>query len=474
MTTEFEIAQITSEMNNNTDFASSDSTNLMHRVSSLYVHNPYGRGDMVRLAGEKMRKAAEGITITVAEPEDDAAPMNVVQPVWGQGLASPACSSNGLSACDSDSHSCQSHSEGGSEKRKRSKKPRKNRSAGLVNDNGERVSVCLDFLKGVCNRKRSRCKFAHPQLSLDAPAPVTHVVAAPSHVRVCEVWALTGFCKFGSRCRDYHPAVEEPITKVCAPATTVRMTTASREAARRMSECSWSEDGLSADESSRPCTPPPAAMVAPTPQPAFMQSWYEVEGLIVNLNHYNFDATLKRLVGLLTVGSCTIDSLMPIMMNKTVDNFERLASLMSMMCRNLCDLYPEAQRYDFQCQLLRLVDRVLHMTPEGHESDEQLMAMARRQRGSVAFLGELFKQNLVPAVRLQSALDHCTKRAMYPTDEGNLHTELACMLLRIVGPAAQSVLDLDHTLKHLNEAVAMHQQRTVQMQMPQQQMWGVY
>jgi hypothetical protein len=200
-----------------------------------------------------------------------------------------------------------------------------------------------------------------------------------------------------------------------------------------------------------------------------MQSWWEVNDLLFHLSTYNFDATLKRLVYLLNYpmsSGLTVEALLPMLFGKAIENYERLASLSSMLCRNLCDLYPEAQRHDFQCQLLRLADRVLHLVPEGGESDEQLVNMARKQRGTVSFIGELFKQSLVPSVRLQSTLDYCTKRAQTPNDDGNLYTELACMLLNNVGHAARTVLDLDQTVKQLHEAVAMHQQRHQQMYGP--------
>jgi hypothetical protein len=93
-----------------------------------------------------------------------------------------------------------------------------------------------------------------------------------------------------------------------------------------------------------------------------------------------------------------------------------------------------------------------------------LFSMARKQRGTAVLIGELYRQGLVPAVRLQSALDYCTRRAAAPTDDGNLFAEMACTLLQIVGPATRSQIDLDQTIKRLDEAVSMHQRR-------QQQMW---
>jgi hypothetical protein len=438
-----------------------ESTPTLNRAPSLYVHDPYGRGAMVRLAGEKKAAAAaamnEGITITIETVEADATATACHAPASPMALS--ACSS----ACGSSSDG---HSEVSETRRKRNKKPRKNRSAGLAGENGERVSVCLDYLKGVCNRKRSRCKFAHPQLNLDAPAPVSQLCVTPAHTRVCEVWALTGFCKFGERCRDYHPAVEEPITKVCAPATTQRMTVASRDKARRLSECSWSDEEVSAEErssnGSRPSTPTPPPMAAP----AYMQAWWEVDAMVFHLSYHNFDGTLQRLFQLLhsPATGLTLERILPVLFGKAIENYERLASPVAALCGHLCGTVPEAQQHEFRCSLLRLADHMLHMTPEGTESDEQLFSMARKQRGTAILIGELYRQGLVPAVRLQSALDYCTRRAASPTDDGNLFVEMACTLLQIVGPATRGQIDLDQTVKRLDEAVSMHQRR-------QQQMW---
>eukprot|EP00667_Euglena_gracilis_P024348 EG_transcript_27968 len=90
--------------------------------------------------------------------------------------------------------------------------------------------LCLDFLNGKCHRQRAQCRYYHPQpeeLALMAPAtaaPGTDPAAAntvhdPARP-ICEVWALTGFCKYGPRCWKQHPQlsaqssapVAEPIT----------------------------------------------------------------------------------------------------------------------------------------------------------------------------------------------------------------------------------------------------------------------
>jgi len=66
----------------------------------------------------------------------------------------------------------------------------------------EQAAVCLDHLKGECTRRRWRCKFAHPDLS--------KFKLSDGHAQLCEVWVLTGACKFGRKCEKLHPPrVEE-------------------------------------------------------------------------------------------------------------------------------------------------------------------------------------------------------------------------------------------------------------------------
>lgn len=60
--------------------------------------------------------------------------------------------------------------------------------------------VCLDHLKGTCHKARKSCKFAHPPLNNGLP--YAGDIGIP---RVCEVWACTGFCKFGNKCKYEHP-----------------------------------------------------------------------------------------------------------------------------------------------------------------------------------------------------------------------------------------------------------------------------
>eukprot|EP00667_Euglena_gracilis_P008461 EG_transcript_8571 len=65
------------------------------------------------------------------------------------------------------------------------------------------VPICLDFLKGNCVRQR--CRFLHPDLT--RYEQLSKAVRAQAGRRLCEVWALTGKCKFGPKCSRLHPTV---------------------------------------------------------------------------------------------------------------------------------------------------------------------------------------------------------------------------------------------------------------------------
>eukprot|EP01006_Ploeotia_vitrea_P004311 TRINITY_DN1142_c0_g1_i1.p1 TRINITY_DN1142_c0_g1~~TRINITY_DN1142_c0_g1_i1.p1 ORF type:complete len:344 (-),score=67.58 TRINITY_DN1142_c0_g1_i1:493-1524(-) len=77
-----------------------------------------------------------------------------------------------------------------------------------------KVPVCLDHLKGICESKRAKCKFAHPPLDSEAARQ------AMLDRKVCSVYVLTGSCKFGDRCRDYHPPRDTVAAPVCEPVKT--------------------------------------------------------------------------------------------------------------------------------------------------------------------------------------------------------------------------------------------------------------
>eukprot|EP00667_Euglena_gracilis_P024405 EG_transcript_28060 len=68
------------------------------------------------------------------------------------------------------------------------------------------IPVCLDFLKGRCTR--AQCRFTHPDLR--RYEQLSGALHATSGRHVCEVWAMTGTCKFGAKCSRLHPVSVNP------------------------------------------------------------------------------------------------------------------------------------------------------------------------------------------------------------------------------------------------------------------------
>eukprot|EP00667_Euglena_gracilis_P008944 EG_transcript_9070 len=87
---------------------------------------------------------------------------------------------------------------------------------------GERRQLCLDFLNGKCARHRSRCRFYHPEpteISVTSADNTGLGTFDPSRP-ICEVWTLTGFCKFGPRCWKQHPQLAAQLaTPLAEPVT---------------------------------------------------------------------------------------------------------------------------------------------------------------------------------------------------------------------------------------------------------------
>eukprot|EP00667_Euglena_gracilis_P004721 EG_transcript_4747 len=94
------------------------------------------------------------------------------------------------------------------------------RRGSLASSAGSRP-LCLDYLNGNCGRQRSRCRYYHPTPEEAVGLFTTSRRPVDPQRPVCEVWSLTGFCKFGARCWKQHPdrapqadgPAAEPVTR---------------------------------------------------------------------------------------------------------------------------------------------------------------------------------------------------------------------------------------------------------------------
>jgi hypothetical protein len=72
------------------------------------------------------------------------------------------------------------------------------------NSSRDSIGVCLDYAAGTCTR--NHCKYPHPD-----PTALHWMRAQYGHQGVvCEVYALTGYCRFGANCTKMHPAFTVP------------------------------------------------------------------------------------------------------------------------------------------------------------------------------------------------------------------------------------------------------------------------
>jgi hypothetical protein len=106
-----------------------------------------------------------------------------------------------------------SMSQNGAQTKSSAQKPKKGKTGSSP------PPLCLDYLNGTCSQLRQHCRYYHPK---PGEAIQNVPLVAPS-ANVCEVWALTGFCKFGKACWKSHPTspqvtptnnqISKPLTK---------------------------------------------------------------------------------------------------------------------------------------------------------------------------------------------------------------------------------------------------------------------
>ena len=97
-------------------------------------------------------------------------------------------------------------------------KVRKQRS--LKSNTKQHKPLCLDYLNGTCHRLRSYCRYYHPRLT---------ELLQEEKEEVCEVWLLSGFCKFGENCWKQHPTM--------SPETFIRQFAAKKTAKEHADQC---------------------------------------------------------------------------------------------------------------------------------------------------------------------------------------------------------------------------------------------
>lgn len=309
---------------------------------------------------------------------------------------------------------------------------------------GDPPSVCLDYLKGVCNDKRYKCKFAHPPMPLVTEAKT---LSTTSKQEVCDVWVLTGFCKFGDKCRFFHPQLDDG-SVTCAPAITAKMSRKKKGKKTQKEEIkTFSSEGDSSDDSS----PQPSETSPPTsPTNCDINATVKrVNGILNKITPEKFGLLADQLMSLVTGDSDLLLRVLPLVFAKGCTE-SQLGEVYAKLCRHLyCTLVP-ANQNSMASTLIQLGYRLLRVDDVVAQlDDEQLAKLNFKRLGNVRFLGQLFLADLIPAEQLSDVIALLVDRLTSHKDM-IFHAELLCKLLSTVGKRLDEIqFDISGALRAL-------------------------
>eukprot|EP01006_Ploeotia_vitrea_P060519 TRINITY_DN76055_c0_g1_i1.p1 TRINITY_DN76055_c0_g1~~TRINITY_DN76055_c0_g1_i1.p1 ORF type:complete len:364 (-),score=32.34 TRINITY_DN76055_c0_g1_i1:348-1439(-) len=264
---------------------------------------------------------------------------------------------------------------------------------------GHKVPVCLDHLKGLCTAKRAKCKFAHPQLG-DAGA------------RICEVFLLTGTCKFGNNCRDAHP--EHLVNNLCEPVKT------SKQLAQEIMAREEELELYGSDEASNGTDD---------------EDYKGVKGILNRLTRETFASNLEKAKALLESGDVPLNSLILAVFYRGI--VERLhyhlyADFISALYASCAHEHHNTLNF-----LNKLCNKWLYTLEPKFEDPESWEAVkfTDKRFGAARFMVELYKRGLLQYQYFFTKLDFLLSQSAVIPIQG----KLLCEALRCALP----VLDAD-------------------------------
>lgn len=360
-------------------------------------------------------------------------------------------------------------------------------------------SVCLDYLKGVCTDKRYRCKFAHPPLPDHPTAPVLPAQEYEA-AQICSVWMLTGFCKFGTKCRFFHPPIDES-TALCAPAITTKMVAFMTKQQQQWSEygaaCAEYADGASAsegvsseglssdyDDSEAAATASvSSAEAASSPASAGHGAWTpqcfaqkesdaldaivrKVNGILNRITLEKFDSLAQQLVDLVGQDEAILGNVLPLLFDKGCTE-EAFGEMYSRLCKRLFAAAPQGHRALMSAALLDLARGIVYGSAEATDTlcESALAKFQAKRVSSIRFLGQLFLDNLLDTTNLLEIIDTLSHQCCgHPDSEAAANIELLCKLLTHVGQRLDTTWkDVLEPYYGMLQTIAPHQSGRVQV-----------
>lgn len=287
--------------------------------------------------------------------------------------------------------------------------------------------VCLDYLKGICHEKRWKCNYAHPPLQSNSKR-------AEEDIQVCEVWVLTGSCKFGENCRDYHPTLSEHT--LCAPAKVPRQkswTSESSDSACGSSCGSGSDNDFTPSSTLDKLTPTVTINVQ---ELSLEQVVKKVNGILNKLTPEKFDSLLQQLFAIVAADNSEayMERVVPLIFAKAIAEV-KISSLYATLTRHLYGLVGAEERPAVLRQLLQLSDRLIFEIADivSDLSVEQAQKLQAKRSGNVKFLAELHSEGVIPADEVIRRLNYLLECAHGSDSEAVFCTQLVCELLTLIG-----------------------------------------
>jgi len=270
----------------------------------------------------------------------------------------------------------------------------------------------LDYLKGLCNRRRWKCKYAHPQL----PALQISPFASDS---VCKVWLVTGCCKFGDECHFLHPQLQNGRPRrssISSTGSNVVSDVDSEESSGFIhNPYGFAPAGSLESSSSQSSNSSPGS-----PDPTLKRAL----SILNRMTMQKFHSLSQQMMALVLSDSARLQDVIPLIVRKA--SKESLNSGMyARLCKMLVDATGKEQSSSIRTQVWQLiVDGV----------DNANLDKAKRL-GFIQFLGDIFTEGLATEARITTMLDLLMEKmgTLDDQDEAEFFVELTCKLLTSAG-----------------------------------------
>lgn len=248
--------------------------------------------------------------------------------------------------------------------------------------------ICLDYLKGLCNERRWKCKYLHPHMDASL------VQGRSPAEEICKVWLLTGVCKFGDDCRHTHPPLGD-----------------SEGSSNHVSDVSDTDSG-------RRSSPEPVVEVDEE------TSMRTATSILSRLTADNFETLTQHLHELVVVGDVLLKTCIPLLFEKAIENPQN-GKKIAKLCKRLCfGIRQGAQARAAACtQLWELVQELL-------ARDE---AVEEDWRSPLQFFANMYLQGLITESKVTTVMAMLVDKIAACDGDKGAFIHLSVKFLKTVG-----------------------------------------